>query len=121
MSNRLRRCALLLPLSAVTLVACGGAPSSQDFADKAVTFIEGMIAEASQLNGLTFTRAVCDRPASTKPGTEYSCTAMGSDGVQRTLTVKVVDRNSLQVTKLVPGPPNPPATTTTTTTVATTG
>ena len=48
------------------------------------------MARNTQLNGLTFTAAQCDEPASTKAGTEYTCTAMGSDGQQRTLTVKIV-------------------------------
>jgi hypothetical protein len=108
-----RRGALLLPLAAVSVAACGGPPGTKDFADKAVSFIDGEMAKASQLNGLTFTGAVCDEPKSTKPGTEYSCTAMGSDGQQRTLTVKIVNRNSLQVTKLVPPPPDATATPTT--------
>jgi hypothetical protein len=114
MPNRLRRRgALLLLLAPLALTACGGAPDAKDFADKAATFIDGDMAKAGQLNGLTFTGAVCDEPKSTKPGTEYSCTAMGSDGQQRTLTVKVVNRNSLQVTKLVPPPPDASTTTTT--------
>ena len=107
-----RRGTLLLPLAALAFAACGGAPGTKDFADKAASFIDGEMAKASQLNGLTFTGAVCDEPASTKAGTEYSCTAMGSDGQQRTLTVKIVNRNSLQVTKLVPPPPEPSTTTT---------
>jgi hypothetical protein len=116
-----RRVALVLPLAALALAACGGAPDTKDFADKAASFIEGQMAEASTLNGLTFTDAVCDEPASTKSGTEYSCTAMGSDGQQRTLTVKIVNRNSLQVTKLVPPPPDAgTATTATRATTATT-
>jgi hypothetical protein len=113
MPNRLpRRGALVLAVVAAALAGCGGAPTTKDFADKASSFIEGKIADAGQLNGLTFTGAVCDEPKSTKPGTEYSCTAMGSDGQQRTLTVKVVNRNTLQVTKVVPPPPAAPATTT---------
>ncbi len=109
---------LLVPLAAVSLTACGGAPGTKDFADKAASFIDGDMAKNSQLNGLTFTGAVCDEPASTKTGTEYSCTAMGSDGQQRTLTVKIVSRNSLQVTKLVPPPPDASTTTPATTTTA---
>jgi hypothetical protein len=120
MPNRLpRRGALLIAVAAVSLAACGGAPDTKDFADKAAAFIEGDLSKAEQLNGLTFTGAVCDEPASTKPGTEYSCTAMGSDGQQRTLTVKVVNRNSLQVTKLVPPEPAAPASTTVAGTTAT--
>src|SRR4029079_6276099 len=113
MPNRLpRRGALVLAVVAAALAGCGGAPTTKDFADKASSFIEGKIADAGQLNGLTFTGAVCDEPKSTKPGTEYSCTAMGSDGEQRTLTVKFVTRNTLQVTKVVPPAPAAPATTT---------
>ena len=35
--------------------------------------------------GSRSTAAQCDEPASTKAGTEFACTAMGSDGQQRTL------------------------------------
>jgi hypothetical protein len=106
MSQRARRRALLIPLAAgLTAAACGGAPSTGDFADKAASFIEGDMARNTQLNGLTFTSAVCQEPASTATGTEYTCTAMGSDGVQRTLTAQIMGRNTLQITKLDPGPP----------------
>ena len=95
----------LVAATAAVLVGCGGPPSTKDFADQAVSFIEGDMARNTQLNGLTLTAAQCDQPTSTKAGTEYSCTAMGSDGQQRTLTVKIVDRNTLQVTDLQPPAP----------------
>jgi hypothetical protein len=95
---------------------CGGAPSAGDFADKAESFIEGDMAKSTQLNGLTFTEATCQPPASTAAGTEFTCTAMGSDGQQRTLTAKVLGRNALQIIKLDPGPPQPSTTTSPTTT-----
>jgi hypothetical protein len=119
-----RRAALLLPLAASITglaAACGGAPSNRDFASKAQSFIEGDMAKNTQLNGLTFTDATCQKPANTAAGTQFTCTAMGSDGQQRTLTAKVLDRNSLQIVKLEPGPPQRGTTTTpgaTTTTVA---
>jgi hypothetical protein len=112
---------LLIPVAAVaTAIAagCGGAPSTSDFAGKAQSFIEGDMAKSTQLNGLTFTDATCQKPASTAAGTEFTCTAMGSDGQQRTLTAKVLGRNALQVVKLDPGPPQPSTTTTPTTTPA---
>jgi hypothetical protein len=94
-----------LVAATAVLVGCGGPPSTKDFADQAVSFIEGDMARNTQLNGLTLSAAQCDEPASTKAGTEYSCTALGSDGQQRTLTVKIVDRNTLQVTDLQPPAP----------------
>jgi hypothetical protein len=123
MSRAVRPRALLLPFAAsiIALAAgCGGAPSTGDFASKAESFIQGDMARNSQLNGLTFTDATCEKPANTSAGTQFTCTAMGSDGQQRTLTAKVLDRNSLQIVKLDPGPPQrtttttPGATTTTT-------
>lgn len=101
---------------ATIAAGCGGTPSASDFADKAESFIEGDMAKSTQLNGLTFTEATCQEPASTAAGTEFTCTAMGSDGQQRTLTAKVLGRNALQVIKLDPGPPQPSTTTTTATT-----
>jgi hypothetical protein len=110
--------AILPALVAVTalLAGCGGPPSTKDFADQAVSFIEGDMARSSQLNGLTLTDAQCEEPASTKAGTEYTCTAMGSDGQQRTLTAKIIERNKLQITDIQPPPPaaGGPATPTTT-------
>jgi hypothetical protein len=108
---------IVLPVVAAAtalLVGCGGPPSTKDFANQAVSFIEGDMARNTQLNGLTFSAAQCDEPASTKAGTEYSCTAMASDGQQRTLTVKIVSRNTLQVTDLQPPVPASGGTTTTT-------
>jgi hypothetical protein len=106
-------------LAVVAVVAgCGGPPSTKDFANQAVSFIEGDMARNSQLNGLTLTAATCDEPESTKAGTEYACTAMGSDGQQRALTVKIVDRNTLQVTDLQPPAPASGGGTTTTAAVA---
>ena len=106
MPKPLRRAVLpVLVAATAVLVGCGGPPSTKDFADQAVSFIEGDMARNTQLNGLTLTAAQCDPPASTKAGTEYTCTAMGSDGQLRTLTVKIVDRNTLQVTDLQPPAP----------------
>jgi hypothetical protein len=101
------RRALLLPLAAagLALTSCGGPPGTADFAAKAVSFIEGDMARNSQLNGLTFADAECKPPANTANGTVFTCTATGSDGQQRTLTAKIISRNSLQITKLEPGPP----------------
>jgi hypothetical protein len=108
------RTLLITVAAAVTAIAagCGGAPSASDFAGKSESFIEGDIAKSTQLNGLTFTDATCQKPASTAAGTEFTCTAMGSDGQQRTLTAKVLGRNSLQIIKLDPGPPQLSTTTT---------
>ncbi len=99
---------LVVPVLAATtalLAGCGGPPSTKDYADQAVSFIEGDMARNTQLNGLTFTAAQCEEPASTNAGTEFACTAMGSDGQQRALPVKIVDRNSIQVTDLQPPAP----------------
>jgi hypothetical protein len=90
---------------AALLAGCGGPPSTKDFADQAVSFIEGDMARNTQLNGLTLTDARCDEPETTKAGTEYTCTAMGSDGQQHTLTAKIVERNKLQITDIQPPPP----------------
>ena len=103
-----RRLALLAPLVAgagLLVAGCGGAPSTNDFADEAVKFIEGEMADNPQLNGLTFSDTTCQQPTSTNTGTEYTCSATGSDGQVRTLTVKIASRNSLQVVALEPGPP----------------
>ena len=99
--------AVLPPLVAVValLAGCGGPPSTKDFADQAVSFIEGDMARNTQLNGLTLTDAQCEEPETTKAGTEYTCTAMGSDGQQHTLTAKIVERNKLQITDIQPPPP----------------
>ena len=117
-----RRIVLPVVAAVVALLAgCGGPPSTKDFANQAVKFIEGDMARNTQLNGLTFSAAQCDEPASTKAGTEYSCTAMASDGQQRTLTVKIVSRNTLQVTDLQPPVPASGGATTTTAAAATGG
>ena len=113
---------LVVPVLAATtalLAGCGGPPSTKDYADQAVSFIEGDMARNTQLNGLTFTAAQCEEPASTKTGTEFACTAMGSDGQQRALPVKIVDRNSIQVTDLQPPAPASGGDTTATTAVGT--
>jgi len=114
-----RRLALLAPLLAgagLLVVGCGGSPSTKDFADEAVKFIEGDMADNAQLNGLTFTDTTCEQPTSTNTGTEYTCSATGSDGQVRTLTVKIASRNSLQIVALDPGPPASGGDTTVTTT-----
>jgi hypothetical protein len=108
----------VLAVTAAVAAGCGGPPSTKDFAKQAVSFIEGDMARNSQLNGLTLTAATCDEPESTKAGTEYACTAMGSDGQQRALTVKIVDRNTLQVTDLQPPAPANDGGTASTTTAA---
>jgi|SRR5215211_437114 len=114
-----RRAALPALVAAAVLVGCGGPPSTTDFANQAVSFIEGDMARNTQLNGLTLTDAQCEKPTSTKAGTEYTCTAMGSDGQQRTLTVKIVKRNTLQVTDMQPPAPASGGGTSTTTATAT--
>ena len=69
------------------LAALAGAPavvactSQQSFPDAAKGFIQDDDGELAQVTGRTYDDATCTEPANTDVGTEFTCTAVGSDGV----------------------------------------
>ena len=74
--------AVLAP--AVVLVACA---TTTDYQKEAADFIESETV-ANQLK-VTFTGATCGKPDAVKVGTEYACTATGSDGVNYRFVVRI--------------------------------
>ena len=103
MSTRPRP-ALLVPFAAVTLVACGGAPSASDYSSGGEDFISGGLDGQAERAGLSFSEPQCDDPPATAVGTVFDCTATGSDGTVYTFTVTIVGRNRME---LVSEPPLP--------------
>jgi hypothetical protein len=103
MSTRSRRARLLLPIVAGTaLVACGGAPTAGDYAERGQDFIaEGLDGQAERA-GVAFSEPQCDDPPATSAGTIFTCTARGSDDTVYTFTVTIIGRNRME---LVSEPP----------------
>jgi hypothetical protein len=81
-------------LLAVPLAACS--TDTTDFEHSAEHYI-GSDAMAAQA-GTTFNAASCDRPASTRPGTTYTCTATDARGTEWTFEVVIVDGSNFQIT-----------------------
>jgi hypothetical protein len=100
-----RRSAPLVALAAgAVLVACGGAPTAGDYADRGEDFIaEGLDGQAERA-GVAFSEPQCEDPPATSPGTIFTCTAQGSDTTVYTFTVTIVGRNRME---LVSQPPLP--------------
>ena len=99
-----RRSAVLIPIAAAALVACGGAPSAGDYASRGEDFIADGLDGQAERAGITFSEPQCDDPPATATGTIFSCTATGSDGTVYTFTVTIVGRNRME---LVSAPPLP--------------
>jgi len=99
------RAALLLALAGgAALVACGGAPTAGDYANRGEEFITDGLDGQAERAGLTFSDPQCEDPPATSSGTIFTCTAGGSDGTSYTFTVTIIGRNRME---LVSQPPLP--------------
>jgi hypothetical protein len=90
-----RRTLFLAALAgALPVVAC---TSQQSFPDAAKDFIQNDDGELAQVTGRTYEDATCTEPANTDVGTEFTCTAVGSDGVTYNFVARITGRQTFEV------------------------
>ena len=82
--------------------------SRQSFHDAAERFIEDDDGELAQVTGRTYEDATCTEPANTDVDTEFTCTAVGSDGVTYNFVAEITGRQTFEVGEGSP-PVAPPA------------
>ena len=89
-----RRLALTL-FVVVPLAVSACSTSTADFRKEAEKFIESK--DLADEAGYTFSNAVCDQPASTKVGDQFSCAATDNDGDDWTFIVEITGDRELTV------------------------
>jgi hypothetical protein len=90
-----RRILCLAALAGVpAVVAC---TSQQSFPDAAKSFIQDDDGELAQVTGRTYEDATCTDPANTDVGAEFTCTAVGSDGVTYNFVGRITGRQTFEV------------------------
>ena len=76
------------------LSACVG---QESFPDAAEGFIQDDDGELAQATGRTYEDATCTDPANKDVGTEFTCTAVGSDGVTYNFVGRITGRQTFEV------------------------
>lgn len=87
----------------IGLVACSS--STEDYQKEAEKYLESDDF-AAEVNGMSFTDADCEVPASTSTGATYTCTAAAEDGSTWSFDLEITGKNELTVTNFVPGGDN---------------
>ena len=80
--------------AAAALSACTG---QESFPEAAERFIQDDDAELAQATGLTYEDATCTDPDNEDVGTEFTCTAVGSDGVTYNFVGRITGRQTFEV------------------------
>lgn len=86
---------LALAVAAVLLLGACSADGA-DFKQKTESFLKSE--QASSAIGVTFTKAECAAPPSTKVGTKYYCVADGVDGSTWDLEVTITSKTRFTIT-----------------------
>ena len=81
-------------LAAVVVAATGCAPSKTDFRREAERLINDD--DRTQLRD-DYQSAACESPTSTQSDTQFSCTAVGSDGVTYTLVATITGKSRFEI------------------------
>ena len=89
------------------LAACIG---QESFPDAAERFIEDDDGEVAQSTGRTYEDVTCTDPDNTDVGTEFTCTAVGSDGVTYNFVGTITGRETFTVGEGSPPVAAPPGT-----------
>jgi hypothetical protein len=93
----MRRRSLFLAALAVAAPAVVACTSQQSFPDAAKSFIQDDDGELAQVTGRTYEDATCTEPANTDVDTEFTCTAVGSDGVTYNFVARITGRQTFEV------------------------
>lgn len=94
--SRLSRVALLaLPSLVVTGSISGCSTSPSDFKSEGEKFLQSP--ELAQEAGYKFSKAVCQDPATTAVGTQFTCTATDNDGDDWEFVVEITGERELTV------------------------
>ena len=80
--------------AAAALSACTG---QESFPEAAERFIQDDDAELAQATGLTYEDATCTDPDNKDVGTEFTCTAVGSDGVTYNFVGRITGRQTFEI------------------------
>ena len=80
--------------AALTFSACTG---QESFPEAAERFIQDDDGELSQTTGRTYEDATCTDPDNKDVGTEFTCTAVGSDGVTYNFVGRITGRQTFEV------------------------
>ena len=89
----MRRATILVGAPLLALAACSA--SSTDFQKEGEKFLESDT--VSEQVGYSFTDATCQKPDTTRIGTQYTCTAVDNEGDQWEFTVEVTGDSELTV------------------------
>lgn len=86
----------------VVLAACSA--DAGDFQSDAEKFIDDSGEVSTQLGGVDFRDAECERPSAPEAGVSFTCVATGDDGNVWRFTAEIVSDDEYQITAAEPVP-----------------